>query len=98
MVKAKKKIKTKEELLEIMNEHLTTQQKFALKLKAKAESYLDVDDEDDTRDTKKKRNSYLNSYNAQVDAVSRTSASMIKILNSNLEDVEEENDTDTLVD
>lgn len=98
MVKAKKKIKTKEELLEIMNEHLTTQQKFALKLKAKAESYLDVDGEDDTRDTKKKRNSYLNSYNAQVDAVSRTSASMIKILNSNLEDVEEENDTDTLVD
>lgn len=98
MVKAKHKIKTKEELLEIMNEHLTTQQMFALKLKSKAEQYVDVDGEDDNKDSKKKRNSYLSSYNAQVDAVSRTSASLLKIFNSSLEENEEEDGSDSLVD
>lgn len=99
MAKAKRKLKTKEELLEIMNEHLVTQQMFALKLKEKAESYIDVEEDEDNQSNKKKRNAWLNSYNAQVDAVSRTSASMIKIFNSALDDGEEEdNSTDSLVD
>lgn len=98
MVK-KDKIKSKEELLQIMNEHLTTQQKFAMQLKAKAEQFIDVEDEEDDSKTKKKRRSYLGAYNAQVDAVSRTSASMIKIFNSSLENEEEqENGSDSLVD
>lgn len=99
MAKAKSKLKTKEELLEIMNEHLTTQQMFAMKLKEKAESYIDIEEEEDNQSNKKKRNAWLNSYNAQVDAVSRTSASMIKIFNSALDNGEEEDDSsDSLVD
>lgn len=95
----KKRIKSKEELLDIMNEHLSTQQKFAIQLKEKAEQYIDVDDEEDDSKTKKKRRSYLSAYNAQVDAVSRTSASMIKIFNSSLENEEEqEKGSDSLVD
>lgn len=93
-----KKLKSKEELLEIMNEHLIAQQNFALTLKKKAEQFINVDEDDETKESKKKRNSYLYSYNAQVDAISRTSASMIKILNSSLDDGEEEDGTDTLVD
>lgn len=97
--KAKKKLKTKEELLEIMSEHLETQQMFALRLREKAESFIDLDEEEDTQSNKKKRNAWLNSYNAQVDAVSRTSASMIKIFNSALDNGEEEDDSsDSLVD
>lgn len=99
MAKAKSKLKTKEELLEIMNEHLTTQQMFAMKLKEKAESYIDIEEEEDNQSNKKKRNAWLNSYNAQVDAVSRTSATMIKIFNSALDNGEEEDDSsDSLVD
>lgn len=93
----KTKIKTKEELLEIMNSHLDTQQNFALKLKAKAEFF--VDEDEDSKENKKKRNSWLSAYNAQVDAVSRTSASLLKIFNSDLSNGEEEDDSsDTLVD
>jgi len=99
MAKAKRKLKSKEELLEIMNEHLETQQMFALKLKEKAESFIDIDEGEDNQSNKKKRNAWLNSYNAQVDAVSRTSSSMIKIFNSALDNGEEEDDsTDSLVD
>lgn len=95
----KQKLKTKEELLEIMSAHLETQQMFALKLKSKAESFIDIDEDEDNQKNKKKRNSWLSSYNAQVDAVSRTSASMIKIFNSGLENGEEEDDSsDSLVD
>lgn len=96
-MKAKQsKLKSKEELLEIMNEHLATQQKFAEKLKEKAEKF--IDDEDTSKEGKQKRNSYLNAYNVQVDAVSRTSKMMITIYNSSLENGEEEEYTDSLVD
>lgn len=98
MAKQQKRIKSKEELLEIMNGHLSTQQMFAERLKEKAERYIDVEESEDTTSNKKKRNSYLSSYNAQVDAVSRTSASMIKIFNSSLEDGEEEDGSENLVD
>ena len=90
------KLKSKEELLEIMNEHLKTQQKFAETLKAKAEQFIDDDDLD--KEGKKKRNSYLNAYNTQVDAVSRTTKTMISIFNSSLQNDEEEEYSDSLVD
>ena len=93
MVKAK--LKSREELLTIMNEHLATQQKFAEKLKEKAESTIDLDAP--TTEDKKRRNSYLNAYNQQVDAVSRTTKTMINIYNSSLNDEEEEYE-DSLVD
>lgn len=90
-MKEKAKLKSKEELLTIMNDHLATQQRFAEKLKVKAEKY--IDDEDLDKEGKKNRNSYLNAYNVQVDAVSRTSKTMINIYNSSLEEDEETEDT-----
>lgn len=84
----KQRLKSKEELLEIMNEHLATQQKFAKMLKEKAEKF--IDEEDTSKDGKRNRNSYLNAYNMQVDAISRTSKIMIAIFNSSLENGEEE--------
>ena len=92
MVKNKKNLKSKDELLKIMNDHLVQQQEFAEKLKAQALKYISVDDDVDG-DVKKKKNHYLNAYNQQVDAVSRTSATMIRIYSSSLEngDVEDEN-------
>lgn len=93
---AKPKLKSKEELLTIMNEHLATQQKFAEKLKEKAEKF--IDDETLDKEGKKNRNSYLNAYNTQVDAVSRTSKTMINIYNSSLDNDEEEDTSGSLVD
>ena len=94
MVKNKKKssLKSKDELLKIMNDHLEQQQQFAEKLKGQALKYISIDEGDSDNDIKKKKNHYLNAYNQQVDAVSRTSATMIRIYNSSLEnsDVEEE--------
>lgn len=91
------KLKSKEELLEIMNEHLNTQQKFAETLKAKAEKF--IEDEELDKEGKKNRNSYLNAYNTQVDAVSRSVKTMISIFNSSLQnDEEEEEYTDSLID
>lgn len=92
----KEKIKSKEELLNIMNDHLATQQKFAKTLKEKAEKF--IDDENLDTNGKKNRNSYLNAYNVQVDAVSRTAKTMINIFNSSLENGEEEENADSLVD
>lgn len=88
----KRTLKSKDELLKIMNDHLVQQQEFAEKLKTQAQKYISIDDEGDS-DVKKKKNHYLNAYNQQVDAVSRTSATMIRIYSSSLEngDVEEEN-------
>lgn len=90
------KLKSKEELLEIMNEHLKTQQKFAETLKAKAEKF--IEDEELDKEGKKNRNSYLNAYNTQVDAVSRSVKTMISIFNSSLQNDEEEEYTDSLID
>ena len=93
MVKDKKKnLKSKDELLKIMNDHLVQQQEFAERLKTQALKYISVDEEESDSDTKKKKNHYLNAYNQQVDAVSRTSATMIRIYSSSLEngDVEED--------
>ncbi len=95
--KVKKEKHDKSELLEIMNEHLSTQQEFALILKEKARKYIKGDDENG--DDKKKRNSYLNTYNQQVDAVSRTVSSLIKINSSSIENEEnEEESSNSLVD
>lgn len=77
------KLKTKDELLNIMNQHLVQQQQIALELKKQALIYLKSNKDDS--ETKKKKNHYINSYNQQVDAVSRTSATMIRIYNSSLE-------------
>lgn len=87
MKKQASKLKSKEELLSIMNEHLETQQRIAERLREKAESF--IEEEDPTKEGKTKRNSYLNAYNTQVDAVSRTSKTMINIYNSSLENEEE---------
>lgn len=96
MVK-KAKLKSREELLEIMNDHLATQQILAEKLKVKAETSIDEDSF--TKEDKKKRNSYLNAYNSQVDAVSRTTKTLISIYNSSITNGEEEADySDSLVD
>lgn len=93
------RIKSKEELLEIINDHFVTQQNFALKLKEKAEKYTDIDDDEDDSKAKKKRRSYLSAYNAQVDAVSKTVVTLIKINNSSLQNEEEQDEEfDTLVD
>lgn len=94
-MKDKAKLKSREELLDIMNEHLVAQQKFAEKLKNKAEKYIE-DDSKDKMDIKA-RNSYIHAYNNQVDAVSRTSKMMISIYNSTFENGEEEAE-DSLVD
>lgn len=97
MVKKKAKLTSREELLEIMNEHLATQQMFAEKLKNKAELY--IDDGGTSSEDKKNRNSYLNAYNQQVDAVSRTTKTMMNIFNSSYSGENEEEDlSDSLVD
>lgn len=90
------KLKSKEELLEIMNDHLKTQQKFAETLKTKAEKF--IEDEELDKEGKKNRNSYLNAYNTQVDAVSRSVKTMISIFNSSLQNDEEEDFSDSLID
>lgn len=90
-MKQKAKLKSKEELLQIMNEHLATQQMFAEQLKSKAEKF--IEDENLDKEGKKNRNSYLNAYNAQVDAVSRTSKTMINIYNSSLNEGDDEDET-----
>lgn len=95
MVK-KEKIKTKSELLSIMNEHLLTQQSFAENFKAKAKLYVDVEDDDEKSD-KKKRNQYVSAYNAQVDAVSRTVSTLIKLQGSSLSNDDEE-EIESLID
>lgn len=79
-------IKSKDELLKMMNDHLTQQQAFAMKLKNKALQYIDEEEKED----KKKRNQFLSSYNMQVDAVSRTASTIIKIYNSELSNGEED--------
>lgn len=86
-------IKSKEELLEIMNEHFKTQQEFALKLKKKAEKFIDDDEPD-----KKQVNRYLHAYNQQVEAVTKTSKMMINIYNSSYENGEEEEISNSLID
>ena len=86
--KQSKKLKSKEELLIIMNDHLITQQNIAERLRQKAEAF--IEEEDPTKEGKTKRNSYLNAYNVQVDAVSRTSKTLINIYNSSLENEEEQ--------
>lgn len=88
MKEKQSKLKSKEELLSIMNEHLITQQKLAERLREKAESF--IEEEDPTKEGKTKRNSYLNAYNVQVDAVSRTSKTLINIYNSSLANEEEQ--------
>lgn len=89
--------KTKDELLDIVNEHLQTQLQFAETLKQKALQYIDV--EEDTKESKSKTNRWLNAYNQQVDALSRTSSLLIKITSSSLENGEEdEKEEDSLVD
>lgn len=94
MVRQKKDIKSKEELLEIMNDHFKTQQEFAIKLKEKAQSFIDDEDGDN-----KKINKYLHAYNSQVEAVTKTSKMMISIYNSTYEeDSEEEQQTNSLLD
>lgn len=80
-------LKTKDELLEIMNDHLSQQQEFAERLREKAKFYVDAEGTKD-EDTKKK-NHYLSAYNTQVDAVSRTTSAMIKIYGSQLKTSEE---------
>lgn len=94
MVKKKQKdIKSKEELLEIMNDHFKTQQEFALKLKEKARSFID-DEEGD----KKMINKYLHAYNTQVEAVTKTSKMMISIYNSSYEESDQEEASNSLLD
>ena len=92
-------LKSKEELLEIMNSHLITQQEMAEKLKTKALKYVDKDD--DSKQDKKQRNQYIYAYNQQVEAVSKTASTLIKIQNSSLKngkELEEEEQSDELVD
>lgn len=80
-------LKSKDELMEIMNAHLSQQQEFAERLKQKAKFYVDAEGTEN-EDTKKK-NHYLNAYNTQVDAVARTTSAMIRIYGSQLETTEE---------
>ncbi len=90
---------TKDELLDIMNDHLVEQQKFALELKERAEDAL-KSKTGTSKEEVKARNQYLWTYNQMVEAVSKTSATMIKIYNSSLENGEEkpEDKYDDLVD
>ena len=95
----KQELKSKEELIDIMNSHLIAQQEMAMKLKAKALKYVDSEDED--KQNKKNRNQYIYAYNQQVEAVSKTASSLIKIQGSSLKnekELEEENETNDLVD
>ena len=93
------KLKTKDELLQIMSDHLTQQQEFALQLKEKAIYYVNL--EGTKKEDTKMKNHFLNAYNTQVDAVSRTSSAMIKVYGSSLQnkdDSENEKKTKSLVD
>lgn len=94
MSKQGKKLKSKDELLSIMNDHLIMQQEIAETLKSKALSFIDEDSDDDG---KKKKNRYLNEYNQQVDAISRTASALIRIYSSSLANGEQEN-SDSLID
>lgn len=100
MVKKKStELKSKEELMEIMNNHLITQQEMAEKLKTKALKFIDK--EEDKREDKKNRNQYIYAYNQQVEAVSKTASALIKIQGSSLmneNQLKEENQTGDLVD
>lgn len=87
---------TKDELLQIMNDHLVQQQKLALDLKNKAEEALTWDEKE--KDKAKARNLRLSAYNAQVDAVSRSAGILIKIFNSTLGTEDGEEDEEELVD
>ena len=82
------KLKSREELLAIMNEHFETQQRFAEELRDSAQAYINKDEL--TTEDQKKRNSLLHAYNQQVDAVSRTTKTMINIYNSSLNEEDEE--------
>lgn len=94
-MKQARNLKSKDELLCIMNDHLIVQQDFAERLKKKAIKY--IDDEEEDEGGKKKKNKYLNDYNQQVDAISRTASALIRIQSSSLENAEEES-SDSLVD
>lgn len=94
VAKKQKEIKSKEELLEIMNDHFKTQQEIALKLKQRA--IASIDDEDAT--DKKSVNKYLHAYNNQVEAVTKTSKMMISIYNSSYEESDEEEASTSLID
>lgn len=92
-------LKSKDELLLIMNSHLVTQQEMAEKLRIKALKYIDK--EDDDKQDKKQRNQYMYAYNQQVEAVSKSATTLIKIQNSSLKngkELEEEEESDSLVD
>lgn len=94
----KPKRKSKDELLDIIYSHLQTQIEFADKLKVRALQYIDSEEKDDGK--KKRVSSFLNAYNTQVDALSRTTSTMIRLQNSsytNGEETEEESN-DSLVD
>lgn len=101
MVKKKKQseLKSKEELLEIVNSHLVTQQEMAEKLRQKALKYVDKED-GKNKDDKKARNQYIYAYNQQVEAVSKTVSTLIKIQNSSLKNDKEieEEESDELID
>lgn len=75
--------KSKEELIEIMNRHLDSQQEIAETLRDKALLYMG-DDCTDTRENKKNRNQFIYAYNQQVEAVSKTVVSLIRIQGSSL--------------
>lgn len=95
--KQESKLKTKDELLQIMSDHLSQQQEFAEQLKEKAIFY--VNNEGTDKEDTKMKNHYLNAYNTQVDAVSRTSSAMIKIYGSSLQNTnEKEKESKSLVD
>ena len=95
--KQESKLKTKDELLQIMSDHLTQQQEFALQLKEKAIYYVNL--EESSKEDTKMKNHYLNAYNTQVDAVSRTSSAMIKVYGSSLQTNDEsEKESKSLVD
>lgn len=95
--KRESKLKTKDELLQIMSDHLSQQQEFALQLKEKALYYVNL--EGTNKEDTKLKNHYLNAYNTQVDAVSRTSSAMIKVYGSSLQNTSDgEEESKSLVD
>ena len=95
--KQQSKLKTKDELLQIMSDHLSQQQEFALQLKEKAIYYVNL--EGTSKEDTKMKNHFLNAYNTQVDAVSRTSSAMIKVYGSSLQNNDEiEKESESLVD
>lgn len=92
-----KKLKSKDELLSIMNDHLIIQQEIAETLKEKALNFMNDEDDEDYKG--KKKNRHLNEYNQQVDAISRTASALIRIQSSNLQnDEKEEEHNESLID